>query len=181
MVNDLKYAVRTLAKSPGFTLFAVLTIALGIGANSAIFSVVNGVVLKPLQYRSPERLVWIWSTRKDVNRAFFSIPTFIETREQNRTLQQMFGLATWAVRRYDVPSLIIGGGLKLICAGIATGVGGAFLASRGLSALLFHTSPSDPQTYLVVALLLSAVALLASYVPARRAMNVNPIVALRAE
>src|SRR3954447_6141546 len=97
MTNDLKYAYRTLLKTPGFTLFAVLTIALGIGANSAIFSVVNGVVLKPLQYRQANRLVWIWSTRKDVNRAFFSIPNFVDTRSQNRTLDEMFGVATWGV------------------------------------------------------------------------------------
>ena len=97
MVNDLKYAVRTLFKSPGFTLFALFTIAIGIGANTAIFSVVNGVLLKPLQYRDANRLVWVWSTRKDVNRAYFSIPNFIDTREQARSFEQFYGLATWGV------------------------------------------------------------------------------------
>jgi putative ABC transport system permease protein len=97
MWMDLKYALRVLGKSPGFTLFAILTIAVGIGANSAIFSVVNGVLLKPLQYRDADRLVWIWSTRKDVNRAYFSIPNFVDTREQARSLEQFYGLATWGV------------------------------------------------------------------------------------
>ena len=97
MTGDFKYAIRTLTKTPGFTVFALATIALGIGANSAIFSVVNGVLLKPLQYRDANRLVWVWSTRKDVSRAYFSIPNFIDTRDQNRTLEQMFGLATWPV------------------------------------------------------------------------------------
>lgn len=97
MLNDLRYAIRTLLKTPGFTVFAVFTIALGIGANSALFSVVNGVLLKPLQYRDADRLVWVWSARKEVIRAFFSIPNFQDTREQNQTLDQMFGLAHWGV------------------------------------------------------------------------------------
>jgi putative ABC transport system permease protein len=94
-MNDVTFALRQLRKSPGFTLVAILTLALGIGLNTAIFSVVNAVVLKALQYKDPEQLVWIWSTRKNVPRAFYSIPNFNDTRTQSQTISDWIAFSSW--------------------------------------------------------------------------------------
>src|SRR5499425_3958893 len=76
LIQDLRYGLRTLRRSPGFTAVAVLTLALGIGANTAIFSTLEGVVLAPLPYKDAERLVVVWQTRPDNPRGSVSGPDF---------------------------------------------------------------------------------------------------------
>ena len=87
--QDLRYGARMLLKNPGFTAVAVFTLALGIGANAAIFSVVNAVLLKPLPFAEPDRLVWVWGNiRNGGSRASVSPLDYLDYRAQNTTFEQ---------------------------------------------------------------------------------------------
>ncbi len=83
-LQDVRYGFRTLKNSPGFTVVAVLTVALGIAANSAIFSVINGVLLKPLPYHEPDRLVRVFTTFPAFPEFPMNPHDFLDYREQNR-------------------------------------------------------------------------------------------------
>jgi putative ABC transport system permease protein len=87
--QDLRYGARMFLKQPGFTLIAVLTLALGIGANTAIFSVVNAVLLRPLPYTEPERLVWLWDTLPQLPTAPTSLPEFLDWKSQNQSFEYL--------------------------------------------------------------------------------------------
>ncbi len=91
LLADLRYSLRTLWKMPGFTLVALLVLALGIGANTAIFSVVNSVVLRPLPYPSADRLVLIWETdlKDGIKREGPSAPNFLDWKEQSQSFEDM--------------------------------------------------------------------------------------------
>src|SRR5579862_5414049 len=98
-VRDVRYACRMLRRSPGFTTVAVLTLALGIGANTAVFSIVNGALLRPLPYRDPGRLVAVWdhSLREgNLSKVFDSYHDFTEWKQHARSFEEL-GAATWAV------------------------------------------------------------------------------------
>jgi predicted permease len=102
-MNDLKFAFRQLLKNPGFTAVAVLTLALGIGANTAIFSVVNAVLLRPLPYREGERLVWIWENNLSKNIPInpASPGNLNEWRKQSGVFE---GLSAWEGQNFNLTS-----------------------------------------------------------------------------
>ncbi len=85
LVRDLRFALRALRQRPGFTLVAVLTLALGLGANTAIFSIVKAVLLAPLPYPEPERLAFVWGRSGTDSEQAVSYPDFLELRDNNRS------------------------------------------------------------------------------------------------
>src|SRR4030095_12849465 len=87
--KDIRYGIRSLGKHPGFTAVGLITLALGIGANTAIFSVVNAVLLKPLPFDDPERLVWLWDTQPQLATTPTSLPDFLGWKEQNRSFENL--------------------------------------------------------------------------------------------
>lgn len=92
--QDLRFGWRMLRRSPGFTIVAVLTLAIGIGANAAIFSVINAVILRPLPFPDSQRIVWIWETdeNRNVHRGVASQAEFLDWRDRNHSFQE---LAAW--------------------------------------------------------------------------------------
>src|SRR5688572_6163733 len=85
IAQDLRFAFRAFVRAPRFTVPALLALALGIGATSAIFSVVRGVILKPLPYRDPDRVVSIFEIGRDRTRGIVASANFVEWRERNRS------------------------------------------------------------------------------------------------
>jgi predicted permease len=140
---DFKHGLRILSRSPAFALMAVLTLALGVGAATAIFSVVNGVILKPLPFRAPERLVQIFETNARSNEFATSDATFLDMRAQSQSLEDV------AAVRYDsrnvdsdgVPEQIAVGAVSanfFTLLGVQPALGAGFVAEDDAPA---HPSP----------------------------------------
>ncbi len=106
ILGDFRYAFRMLLKNPGSTLVAIFALTVGIGANTAVFSVLNGVLLQPVKYHSPERLVVIWEANpaKGIHEFYVSPPDFRDFVEQNRSFETLA-----AFRPH--PSILTGGSL----------------------------------------------------------------------
>jgi putative ABC transport system permease protein len=93
MITNLRFAVRMLLKAPAFTIIAILTLALGIGANSAIFSVIDAMLLRPLPFKNPDEIVMIWgryaNDQGPVRANVHSYPDFVDLRDQNQSIAAM--------------------------------------------------------------------------------------------
>jgi len=106
IVQDVRYAVRSLVKSPGFALVAILTLAVGIGANATVFSIVNGVLLRPLPFDDPEELVWVAERGQSGGSMWVAWPNFRDWREESRSFQALtaYAGATTTVLGGDRPA-----------------------------------------------------------------------------
>ncbi len=135
LLQDLRYALRQLCRSPGFAITAILTLALGIGANTAIFSVVQGVLLAPLPYPQPDRLVLLQESRPNLPHLDISYPDFLDWRRSTRSFEQMAAL-TW--RDYN----LAGSGVSEHLNGMEVSSG--FFATLGVKPTLGRElSPSE--------------------------------------
>jgi len=117
--QDLRYSARRLAKTPGFSLVAVLVLALGIGPNSAAFSIVNAVLLRSLPFNNSERIVSVWETylKQGFPQVPISAPNFCDWREQNRVFEEM--TAGFAMPEYGY-NITAGDEPERVAAGRAT-------------------------------------------------------------
>ncbi|MEK7833668.1 MAG: ABC transporter permease, partial [Acidobacteriota bacterium] len=115
--QDLSYTLRRLAKNPGFTLVAALSLAIGIGANSAIFSVANTLLLRPLPFKDADRLVILWNRSPGLNveQDWFSLGQYLDIKIENRVFEQT--------------AVTIGGSYNLTGAGIPEHIEGARVSS----------------------------------------------------
>jgi putative ABC transport system permease protein len=111
LIQDIRYGLRTLLKSPGFTTVAVVTLALGIGANTAMFSVINAVLLRSLPFRDSSRVMIVWKTMANGAPNAFSTPAFLEMQQQGDVLAHMgaFSNISFNLGGKDVPERIAGG------------------------------------------------------------------------
>jgi FtsX-like permease family len=206
LLQDLRYALRQLRRSVAFTVFAVLVTALGIGATTAMFSVIHAVLIEPLRYRDPEQIALLsnsvtpvrFEELKSASRSYsalgamglaalgiFSVIGYaVSQRTREIGVRIALGAKHWQVIR-----LVVRQGAVLAASGIAIGLVGAISLSRFLSSLRFETRwlllfdvrPSNSAIYLAVPGFLGLLALAGSYLPARRAAEVDPVVAWRYE
>src|SRR5689334_13144349 len=99
LLQDLLYGVRIFFKKPGFTAIAIVTLALGIGANTAIFSVITGVLLRPLPYKDPERIVTLWqsSLKNNVKKEGVAPANFLDWKERNSVFEDIAAVYPWGL------------------------------------------------------------------------------------
>jgi putative ABC transport system permease protein len=148
VIRDLKFAVRSLRQRPGFSLVVVLTLALGLGANTAIFSIVKAVLLTPLPYPEPDRLAFIWGRSAAGTEDGVSYPDFQELRDHNRSFAGLALVRTQSVNLTggEAPERLIG---AFTTASLFESV----LATKASAGRIFRADESDPATAAPVAVI----------------------------
>jgi putative ABC transport system permease protein len=141
LLQDIRYSLRMLAKSPGFTAVAAIALALGIGANTAVFSVFNAVLLNPLPYPEPARLVWLWPRDAQTGvpfRGAISPPDFVDYRKQSTVFEHLSAFAS-----LDLTVTGNGQAERIPSAGVSSG----FFETLGVRPAMGRTIlPDDEQT-----------------------------------
>ena len=135
LIKDIRFGIRSLLKRPGFSFIAIVTLGLGIGANTAIFSVVNGVLWRPLPYANPKQLVSVWENHKargGPEREWFSPSDFADWRDQNSSFSHLAALNDWAptLTGRDEPEALLGALVShdmFSMLGVAPALGRSFL------------------------------------------------------
>ena len=140
LFKDIRYGLRGLWKRPGFTVVALITLALGIGANTAIFSLINAVLIRPLPFRDPDRLVWTWGNiRNGGNRASVSPLDYLDYRQRNTTFEEFAAMISVPISA----NLTGGGEPERLVAG---GVTGNYFRALGVHPILGRTFLLDNET-----------------------------------
>ena len=134
----LRYSLRALRRTPIFTTGAIATVALTVGAATAIFSVVYGVLLRQLPYRDPERVFWIWSDQPGRDRTPFNVPDFLDYRASTKTLSGFAGYFAYAANLSDETAAERISGLR------ATGSFFDVLGARARVGRLFDAADERP-------------------------------------
>jgi hypothetical protein len=211
LLRDLRHSLRMFRQTPGFTLAALSALMLGIGANTAIFSVVNTVLLKPLPFPEPQRLVNFMNVGPNGSNPGASVPKFNLWREQTNVVQDAaaysFGVmnltggdnpeqlpsarvtpdffklfgAQTIAGRTFTADMVMAQGMTLALIGVAIGFGAALALSKLIESVLFGVTAKDPMVFVAVPAVLASVALIAVWLPALRATRIDPIDALRCE
>ena len=141
LLNDIRYAFRSLLKRPGFVALAVITLALGIGANTAIFSVVNATLLRPLPFKDPERVVMLWGFLPKMAQTADQLPAssgnFVSLRDQNHSFENLsaFRSWNWQLTGGGEPELLQGARVSadfFSAVGVSPALGRAFTAEEDL-------------------------------------------------
>ena len=135
MLSNVRFALRSLRRAPAFTLAAVATLALGIGANTAIFSAVNGILLNPLPYPDPDRLMVVWGRHTTIGRETASLPDYLDWRAEARSFE---ALAAMTNTRFNVTGAgepeVVNGAIAtadlLLVFGVVPSVGRGFRADE---------------------------------------------------